>query len=66
VKLILQKRRLRCRAASVTDEADLTFAGFLVFLDPPKSGAREALTELANLRFAVKVVTGDKSIPPWT
>ena len=29
------------------------------FLDPPKAGAREALTELANLGVAVKVVTGD-------
>jgi Mg2+-importing ATPase len=45
--------------ASVTDEADLTFAGFLAFLDPPKAGAREALTALANLGVAVKVVTGD-------
>jgi len=48
-----------CQNASVTDEADLTFAGFLAFLDPPKAGAREALTELANLGVAVKVVTGD-------
>jgi P-type Mg2+ transporter len=48
-----------CQNASVTDEANLTFAGFLAFLDPPKAGAREALTELANLGVAVKVVTGD-------
>jgi P-type Mg2+ transporter len=48
-----------CQNASVTDEADLTFAGFLAFLDPPKAGAREALTELANLGVDVKVVTGD-------
>ena len=45
--------------ASVADEAVLTFAGFLAFLDPPKAGAREALTALANLGVAVKVVTGD-------
>jgi magnesium-transporting ATPase (P-type) len=32
-----------CQNASVTDEADLTFAGFLAFLDPPKAGAREAM-----------------------
>jgi P-type Mg2+ transporter len=48
-----------CQNASVSDEADLTFAGFLAFLDPPKAGAREALTALANLGVAVKVVTGD-------
>ena len=45
--------------ANIADEKDLTFAGFLAFLDPPKAGAREALTALANLGVAVKVVTGD-------
>jgi Mg2+-importing ATPase len=45
--------------ANVADEADLTFVGFLSFLDPPKAGAREALLALANLGVAVKVVTGD-------
>jgi Mg2+-importing ATPase len=45
--------------ASVADETDLTFAGFLTFLDPPKAGAREALAALADLGIAVKVVTGD-------
>lgn len=45
--------------ADVADEAELTFAGFLAFLDPPKPGAREALSALAELGVAVKVVTGD-------
>lgn len=45
--------------ARIADELDLTFAGFLAFLDPPKEGAREALSALANLGIAVKVVTGD-------
>ncbi len=45
--------------ANVADETELTFAGFLAFLDPPKAGAREALAELAGLGIAVKVVTGD-------
>jgi Mg2+-importing ATPase len=43
----------------VADETDLIFAGFLAFLDPPKTGAREALSALAKLGVAVKVVTGD-------
>ncbi|MGO8953571.1 MAG: magnesium-translocating P-type ATPase [Rhodomicrobium sp.] len=47
------------KKANAADEADLTFAGFLAFLDPPKAGAREALTALANLGIALKVVTGD-------
>ena len=45
--------------ANVADETDLTFAGFLAFLDPPKAGAREALTALTNLGITLKVVTGD-------
>ena len=45
--------------ANVADEKDLTFAGFLAFLDPPKAGAGEALAALANLGVTVKVVTGD-------
>jgi len=47
------------QTASVGDERDLTLAGFLAFLDPPKSGAREALGELARLGIVVKVITGD-------
>lgn len=45
--------------ADVADETELTFAGFLAFLDPPKADAKEALMELAKLGVAVKVVTGD-------
>ncbi len=48
--------------ATIADEAGLTFAGFLAFLDPPKEGAREALAELAGLGVAVKVVTGDNEL----
>ena len=44
---------------SVADETELTFAGFLAFLDPPKQGARDALAALAKLNVTVKVVTGD-------
>jgi Mg2+-importing ATPase len=45
--------------ANIDDEKDLTLAGFLAFLDPPKAGAREALTALSKLGIALKVVTGD-------
>ena len=51
-----------CHHIGVADEADLVFAGFLAFLDPPKAGAREALAELAGLGVAVKVVTGDNEL----
>ena len=45
--------------ADVTDETNLIFGGFLAFLDPPKAGVNEALTQLAQLGIALKVVTGD-------
>lgn len=41
------------------DESELCLLGFLVFLDPPKSGAAEALQRLAGLGITVKIVTGD-------
>jgi len=45
--------------ADIADESELTFAGFAAFLDPPKDSARPALTALAQLGVAVKVITGD-------
>jgi len=45
--------------AIVDDEAELVFAGFVVFLDPPKASAGPALRALAASGVAVKVLTGD-------
>ena len=44
---------------SVEDENNLTLAGFLAFLDPPKETAKEALTNLKNDGITVKILTGD-------
>jgi len=41
------------------DEHELTFTGFLAFLDRPKAGVTEALRELDRLGVAVKLITGD-------
>lgn len=41
------------------DEAELDFAGFLCFADPPKAGAGAAITELRSLGVAIKLITGD-------
>lgn len=46
-------------APTAADEHGLHLAGLLVFLDPPKPDAAEALERLAGLGIAVKVVTGD-------
>lgn len=44
------------------DERDMTFMGFLTFLDRPKEGAREAIGELAALGVAIKLITGDSRL----
>ena len=43
------------------DEKDLALAGLLVFDDPPKLGARDALERLASLDVRVIIATGDSA-----
>ncbi len=45
--------------AAITDETELVFAGFAVFLDPPKASAGTTIRALADAGVAVKVLTGD-------
>jgi Mg2+-importing ATPase len=40
-------------------EQDLTFAGFLTFLDRPKEDVAEAIRSLAKLGVSIKIITGD-------
>ena len=51
--------RLDQSKANPADEKDLTFAGFAVFLDPPKASAEAALAALMASGIEVKVLTGD-------
>jgi len=46
-------------SVALSDETELTFAGFAVFLDPPKASAKTALLALAAAGVEVKVLTGD-------
>ncbi len=47
---------------TVEDERDLTFAGFVTFMDPPKAGAGAALDELARTGIGVRMITGDNHL----
>ncbi len=47
---------------SKNDEKDLTFIGFIAFLDPPKESVYEAIDELKKLGVEVKILTGDSEI----
>jgi len=51
-----------CCHAVVGDEAELVFAGFAGFEDPPKDSAKRALDALARSGVAVKIVTGDNEL----
>lgn len=44
---------------AATDENELTFEGFLLFLDPPKPDAAQAIEELRRLGVELKIITGD-------
>ena len=47
---------------SVADEAGLTLAGYLAFLDPPKDSAAPALASLRANGITAKVLTGDNAL----
>lgn len=47
---------------SKTGEADMAFAGFLLFFDPPKEGVQETIQALEKLGVRLKVITGDNKL----
>ncbi len=47
------------RSAVLSDESALVFAGYAVFLDPPKPSAAAAVAALAGAGVSVKILTGD-------
>jgi Mg2+-importing ATPase len=44
---------------SKKDEQNMTFEGFLVFTDPPKATAAEAIKRATQLGVQIKILTGD-------
>jgi Mg2+-importing ATPase len=47
---------------SKTGETGMTFAGFLLFLDPPKEGVQDTILALEKLGVRLKVITGDNKL----
>ena len=43
-------------------ETDMTFLGFLVFFDPPRTGIVETIRRLRQLGVSLKIVTGDNRL----
>lgn len=46
----------------VTDEAGMTLAGYIAFLDPPKESTAPALAALRRHGITVKILTGDNEL----
>jgi Mg2+-importing ATPase len=47
---------------SKTDEAGMTFLGFLVLFDPPKPDIVKTIGSLKNLGVSLKIITGDNHL----
>ncbi len=47
---------------SVSDESNMTFEGFIAFVDPPKESAKESLQLLRKHGVELKVLTGDNEL----
>jgi len=54
-------RTVESRAGSYSraDERDLSFRGFLLFLDPPKADVHQTIVDLAQRGVRLKMITGD-------
>ncbi len=61
--LAVGSRQIEYRSSySVEDEKDLTLLGFLIFTDPPKKDAHEAIERLKQMGVEVKILTGDNEL----
>jgi Mg2+-importing ATPase len=61
--LAVAYRKVDARSSySVQDESNLTFLGLLVFTDPPKKDAHEAIARLRDMGVDVKILTGDNEL----
>ena len=47
---------------SINDENDMTFLGFVAFLDPPKETAKQSLQLLSKAGVELKILTGDNEL----
>ncbi len=47
---------------SIDDERDMTFLGFVAFLDPPKETAKQSIQMLSKAGVELKILTGDNEL----
>lgn len=46
---------------SSKDESNMTFVGYVAFLDPPKKGVKQTITNLKKMGVKTKILTGDNA-----
>ena len=61
--LAIASRQIDNKASySVEDEKNLTLLGFLIFTDPAKKDAHDAIDKLKDMGVEVKILTGDNEL----
>lgn len=60
--IIVAGKSTNINTISADLEKDLTFFGYLIFIDPPKKGVLESLEKLNSLRINIKILTGDSPL----
>lgn len=50
------------KAYAVSDEAEMSLIGFLLFFDPPKADAAQTIADLARLGVQLRIITGDNAL----
>lgn len=53
---------LEKQSYDIADEVSVTLLGLMAFLDPPKAGAKEAVTQLKKQGVTLKILTGDNEL----
>lgn len=57
-KIVDQERKVY----AISDENQLTLMGFIAFMDPPKTDAKEVVKNLAAAGVSIKIITGDNDL----
>jgi len=57
--IAIAQKKFEKNKTTIADEKELNLLGYLVFLDPPKETAKEALRILEKLKVNIKTLSGD-------
>jgi Mg2+-importing ATPase len=60
--LAVKTLQTRQQTYATKDETGMTFAGFLLFFDPPKEGVQTTIASLEKLGVKLKIITGDNHL----